>query len=125
MKKLVIPFDKNDNLLGYTWWTLNENEINEVYSLGIKKCGNNWDECYFKPNKEFYDELEYIGYSRGRSSIKIKFKSLINNKKYEMFITDFDNLLLDGKFANPLKGNFTFCKRGANFGIKMIEKEGM
>lgn len=125
MKKLVVPFDNKGNQLGYSYWTLSEEEIEEVYELGIKKLGDGWDECYFKPNKNFYDELEYVGYSRGRSSIKINFKSLLTNIHYEMFMTDFNDLLINKCFNNPLKGNFTFCKRGANYGIKKTEKEGI
>lgn len=123
MKKLVVPFDEKGNQLGYSYYTLNEKEIDEVYQKGRVKYGENyWDECYYEPNRNFYDELKYIGYGRGRSSVKIYFESIISHKRYEMFMKDFDILMQNGKFGSFLKGQFTFCKKGANYGIKMLEE---
>ena len=79
------------------------------------------DEVIWKPNFEFKDRLKYLCYSRGRSSAKIHFKSEITNKKYEMFLTDFDDLMKGQGFnKNIVEGTFTFCKRGANYGIKLV-----
>jgi len=79
------------------------------------------DEVIWKPNFEFEDKLKYLCYSRGRSSAKIHFQSEATNKKYEMFLTDFDDLMKGQGFnKNIVEGTFTFCKRGANYGIKLV-----
>lgn len=47
--------------------------------------------------------------------------STITGKEYMMFLADFSNiveLLVEGK----LTGTFTFCKRGANYGVKYVKK---
>ena len=79
------------------------------------------EEIVWKPNYEFEDKLKYLCYSRGRSSAKIHFQSEITNRKYEMFLTDFDDLMKGKGFnKNIIEGTFTFCKRGANYGIKCV-----
>ena len=79
------------------------------------------DEVIWKPNFEFEDKFKYLNYSRGRSSAKIHFKSEITGKEYEMFLTDFDDLMNSQGFnKNVVEGTFTFCKRGANYGIKLV-----
>ncbi len=79
------------------------------------------DEVIWKPNYEFEDKLKYLCYSRGRSSAKIHFQSEVTNKKNEMFLTDFDDLMKGQGFnKNIVEGTFTFCKRGANYGIKLV-----
>ena len=78
------------------------------------------NEVVWKPNIEFTDTLKYSHYSRGISSAKIHFASQSNGKKYEMFLTDFDELMdLKGFQGNVVEDVFTFCKRGANYGIKL------
>lgn len=78
------------------------------------------DEVVWKPNFEFNDKLKYLNYTRGRSSAKIHFKSEITGKEYEMFLTDFDDLMNGQGFnKNIVESIFTFCKRGANYGIKL------
>lgn len=78
------------------------------------------NEVIWKPNFEFTDTLKYSHYSRGRSSAKIHFTSQSNNKSFEMFLTDFDELMgLKGFNGNTVTDTFTFCKRGANYGIKL------
>jgi hypothetical protein len=81
----------------------------------------NVNEVVWKPNYEFEDKLHYLRYSRGRSSAKIHFKSEITDKEYEMFLTDFDDLMNNKGFdKNTVDGTFTFCKRGSNYGIKFF-----
>ena len=120
---MIVPFDESGNMKAYVGYSLDDDEINTAYEEG-EYTFSMWNETtVWKPNKIFDDELEYIGYGRGRSSIKLYFKSRLSNKEYEMFMSDFNKLMIDGKFDNPLKGKFTFCKRGLNYGIKLIEKE--
>jgi len=95
-----IPFDKNGNLLDYA---------------------ESWLVAQMIDNFQFEDTLQYDGYSRGRSSAKICFKSATTGKKYEMFLTDFDDLMnCRGFDKNTITGTWTFCKRGQNYGIKLV-----
>lgn len=81
------------------------------------------DEVLWKPNFEFKDTLKYNGYSRGCSSAKIHFFGEITGKHYEMFLSDFDDLMDEFGFnKNVVSGIFTFVKRGANYGIKIVRK---
>ena len=70
-------------------------------------------------NYEFTDTLVYSGYSRGRSAAYFNFKSKTDERNYTVFLTDFEEMVF--KMANgEITGKFTFCKRGQNFGLKMI-----
>lgn len=101
MSKYQIPFDKDGNLVNYPDnWSMRD--------------GGEW-----KDNFEFGSELIYCGYSRGQSSALIKFKCVYTNKKYYMFLSDFDNAVNLMKFGH-IAGNFTFVKKGRNYGIKLV-----
>lgn len=74
----------------------------------------------WKDNYAFKDTLEYEGYERGRSSCIIKFRCVTVNNRVRMFMTDFDNvvrMMKDGKVT----GEWTFAKRGANFGVMLAK----
>lgn len=98
-KKYQIPFDENGDLINYP-----ESFMNPV----------------FKDNFEFGDTLEYVDYSRGRSAAYFNFVSLNTNRKYTMFMTDFNDIvhLLE---KGRITGTFTFQKRGMNYGVKKID----
>lgn len=98
--KYQIPF-KGDSLLHYT----------DCYHKDV----------IWKDNYEFLDELEYIEYSRGRSSTIFYFKSKKDSKSYSMFISDFNKVV--SKMTNGIiVGRFTFVKKGSNYGVQMIEE---
>lgn len=103
---MMIPFSrKTGNMLDYSWDTVGEDNQRTVW----------------KENYEFDDVLEFTHFTRGRSSVKAHFKSLSDGKLYEMFITDFEKMLLAGRLDRAqVCGRFTFCKRGANYGIKVL-----
>ena len=100
-KKLLIPFTKTGEFVDYAL------DIPGSYE--------------WKENYEWEDILEYTGYSRGRSSIKLILVSELNGKRYEMFISDFDDVLKKHGFSVfGEKHTYTFCKKGANYGIKFV-----
>ena len=73
-------------------------------------------------NKVFEDTLTFEGYSRGRSSAVFNFTDS-NGDTYQMFMTDIDDLLREKDIINrQVKGTWTFCKRGRNYGIKLCEE---
>lgn len=70
------------------------------------------------PNFEFRTVLEFSNYWKGRSSVQMLFKCP-EGRQYSMFISDFCETvprLKEGK----LSGNFTFSKKGANYGVVWI-----
>jgi len=76
----------------------------------------NWVE-----NFEFKDQLQYGGFTRGRSSAKIHWISAKSGKKYEMFLKDMDDVLRKCVIVNGfVDATWTFCKRGKNYGIKLV-----
>lgn len=72
------------------------------------------------PNYQFCDSLEYDGYSRGRSAAYFNFKSKKDGRGYTFFLTDFEDIIKEME-QGVVSGVFTFCKRGANFGCKLIK----
>ena len=74
--------------------------------------------AYSCDNFEFEDTLEYVNYSKGRSSVGFEFKRT-DGRMVSMFLTDFHAivpLMVCGKIA----GKFTFTKRGTAYGCKRI-----
>ena len=76
---------------------------------------------HWKDNYNFYDELQYFDYRKGRSSVQFYFRSLLNKQEYPMFISDFHKVLLNKQLKNNIiTGNFTFHKKGCNYGIYVL-----
>ena len=73
----------------------------------------------WKDNWEWEDTITYSGYGRGTSSCVICFKSEALNQHVNMFMTDF-NYVVKSLEKGQLKGKFTFCKRGQNYGVKYL-----
>ena len=76
---------------------------------------------HYVDNFEWEDTIEYECFGRGTSAAHLYFRSTITGKSYQMFLKDFEDivkLLVDGKVT----GTFTFCKRGQNYGIKIVKK---
>jgi hypothetical protein len=71
-------------------------------------------------NYVFEDTLKYDTYSRGRSAGYFHFVSISNGRQYTVFMTDFGKIV-ENMVRGVVKGKFTFCKRGANFGMIMID----
>ena len=108
----LIPFRRNITP-GYSYG-FNEGDQLTYYDA--------WDKnVELRPNEVFADTLEYVTYHRGRSSALFEFKRLSTRTNVFMFMTDIDDiipLMVGGK----LGGTFTFCKRGKNYGVKMLSE---
>lgn len=125
-KELFVPFDRHGNMLDYSYWGISEEE-KEL----CKKHGR-FDRLYpngelaemFIPNFVFEDTLIFTRFSRGRSSVKAHFESKYTELKYEMFISDFQNVLKQNRIGNcHVTGRFTFVKKGQNYGIVLLKNE--
>lgn len=102
IKDIEIPYDEKGQM-GYE------------YNYGYK-------EVEMKPNIPFKCSMDYQGFSKGRSSVKLHFNGS-DGLQYEMFATDFDSLVKEFPVNKPLEGEWVFVKRGANFGlVKIIEE---
>jgi hypothetical protein len=98
MSNYQIPFDKDGNQLSYPDWRHNE----------------------WRDNYEFSTTLKIIDIERGRSAARFILEDE-EGHTYQMFMKDMMNLLQGQK----LEGNWTFCKRGSNYGITpALEKNG-
>ena len=84
-------------------------------------CGADNPEAIYEDRYEFFDELVFIEFVRGRSAIKARFMRITTGTKVEMFLSDFEKLLIDGLvLGRKVTGNWGFVKHGANYGIAYI-----
>lgn len=81
--------------------------------------GYNYDEE--RDNYEWEDTLSYRGYGRGQSSCVIYFWSVQMQQDVIMFMTDFNDICVKLDHGK-IHGKFTFCKRGMNYGVKLVEQ---
>lgn len=91
--------------------------------------GQNWQQRQdpiYKDNYEFDATLRIEGFHRGRSAANFTMVDNYRKNKYNMFMSDLVEAL-KGVGAEPgengaiLTGRWTFCKKGSNFGIKLVK----
>lgn len=123
-KDLFVPFDSEGNMLDYSYHGISEEEkeiCKENKRVEHFRRDGTLAEV-FVPNYEFEDVLSFEYFSRGRSSVKAHFVSENTGLKYEMFISDFEDVLKSNRIANcRIKGKFTFVKKGQNYGVMLVE----
>lgn len=74
-------------------------------------------------NYEFDDCLTLVDFARGRSAAYFHWEGS-DGRRYTMFMTDFVDLVKSSVIIKgSVKGRWTFCKRGANFGVKLVKDE--
>lgn len=123
-KELFIPFNRNGNMLDYSYWGISEEEKEICKENGKVEhyFGNGEIAEVFVPNFEFEDELVFEKFSRGRSSVKAHFISCTNDKRYEMFISDFGDVIREGHLiGDRIMGKFSFVKKGQNYGVVLLK----
>lgn len=72
----------------------------------------------WKENEIFEDVLEYDTFERGRSAAHMVF-TRSTGATVVVFLADFHDMIPHMK-CGKVKGKFAFCKRGANYGCKMV-----
>lgn len=114
-KLFMVPFSiHNGMMLEYTG-CLPDSIQDENWNHG------RWE---WKENFVFHDDMKFTGFSRGCSSAKAVFESRLDGKQYAMFLTDLADAISGERFfKDRLIGYFTFCKRGQNYGVKIVDKE--
>lgn len=120
-KKLIcFPFI-DGSLQNYSFYDLNDEEREKVYNGEcVETPIYSNSKIIWKPNEEVELTLHYDGYGRGRSAVTF-YWSDSEGHTYPMFITDVDELFRKDVCTSNLHGIFTYVKRGANYGIKLLE----
>lgn len=76
----------------------------------------------WKPNFTFHGELRFRRFNRGRSAAYAEFERLEHGEARStvtVFLADLAVMLLHMR-DGVARGEFTFCKRGQNYGCKMV-----
>lgn len=115
---IQVPFDDEGNQLHYPLhrWAYNPNHP-DANSGGYYR-----QDPIIKDNYEFMATMKFEDIQRGRSAAYFHLTDA-QGKKYTMFMTDLLDLLKRARRieSGEVTGKWTFCKRGANFGVKLVE----
>lgn len=101
-----IPFDKEGNMCKYS----HDNRIVE-----------------WRDPEPFTDFLFFKEFNRGRSAAHAIFeaeKGQHHGDTFVVFLTDLSEMIPHMR-VGEIHGKFTFCKRGQNFGVKLIKPLGL
>jgi hypothetical protein len=74
----------------------------------------------FVDNHEFEATLALKTMHRGRSAAYFEFERVGEGKTVTVFMTDLMEMF-PHIHGGLIRGRFTFCKRGANFGCRLVE----
>jgi hypothetical protein len=95
-----IPFDNKGNQLHYAdWW--------KAATINLQD------------NHEFDGTLAYKAMHRGRSAAYFEFERVGEDRTVTVFMKDLVDMF-PAMTAGCVRGRFTFCKRGANFGCRLV-----
>ncbi len=110
-KQYKIPF-LNGKMLEYTQFE----EGNTVDYVSLR-APTEW-----RDNTEFSARIQVTGTYRGRSAARITCKNLDNGESYSMGLSAFYDAVIGfgSQQTGIIKGNWTFRKQGANFGLYPI-----
>ena len=104
-------------------FTINGRMCDHVYDY--MKSSMNLHSYVWEQNSVFEDTLFYEGYSGSSSgNSKVLFLSLKSGRHFGMFMSDFNDVILQKRFIdNQIKGSFCFCKKGNAQGVRLIFEE--
>lgn len=115
-----IPFDKDGNQQDYpqSWYVATGERAKyrgseETYAV-TRSEGPNW-----KDNYEFEDVLTPVSVGRGRSSVTFTMKRR-DGTTVSVFVSDYFEMSQHMQ-QGVVAGRFTFCKKGQNYGCKLIK----
>lgn len=103
--KYQIPFGKNGDQQHYP----------ERYYTGVPGV---FEEPEWRDNSVFPDTLTYKSYCRGRSAAYFEFTRQDGTTAC-MFLTDMEKVI-PHMVKGVVTGQFTFTKRGQNYGIQLV-----
>ncbi len=102
-------------------------ETGNIYDYAVYKEDQQVPPAYqsiyaWMDNHEFEDSMIFLDYYRGRSACGIILKSQTTGSKYSMFMKDFIYVVENCNInKGAVSGKWTFCKRGSNYGIKLVK----
>jgi hypothetical protein len=106
-----ITFDHNGNL--------NESFVDNARLASSAKSSYDYYHGYVnKPNEVFQDCLVYVSAFNNR----VYFKSSKTGQTFNMFLSDFNDVVRHHKFGpdNKVTGRFVFCKKGIKQGVRFV-----
>ncbi|GLO66231.1 hypothetical protein [Oceanobacillus kimchii] len=125
-KKILYPIVKETTYYDDSEWNTNRGVAgtpDRVKDSLISYDGFLGDNVELVENRVFKEVLTYDGYGRGRSSAVFYFKDS-TGATYQMFMTDMDDLLKHKSIMDQkISGEWTYQKRGKNFGIRLADSE--
>jgi hypothetical protein len=78
----------------------------------------------WRPNDDFYAELELIDSSRGRSSVVFNYRDVKTGIHYPLFVTSVEDILRRGTVKNGrVSGYWHVVKKGQNYGLHLVTPE--
>lgn len=81
-------------------------------------------ETVWRDNHEFEATLVFRGMARGRSAAYALFSDKKTGKDVTMFLVDLADVVMNKKIDRGIiTGKWTFCKRGQNYGVRLVEEE--
>lgn len=104
-----IPFNKDGDQLHYA----------DPRARGAQPYTATWTD-----NHEFDATLKCEDYGRGRSAAYFELERVGEGKTVTMFLKDFMEAL-PHMHGGVVKGTFTFCKRGQNYGCRLVKSSGV
>jgi hypothetical protein len=91
----------------------------------VKYSGDR-DIVEWKDNFEFYAHIHFLNFERGRSAAHAIFEGpeddVAEGKIYQVFLTDLA-IMIPYMNQGLVEGTFTFCKRGQNYGVKLVKAD--
>ena len=75
----------------------------------------------YRDNYEFFTTLTFMHFCRGCSAAYAVFVS-VSGMRCSVFLKDFEEIIPYLK-SGSITGNFTFVKRGQNFGVKLVNTD--
>ena len=99
-----VPYDKDGNMLSW----------------------ESYDTAYRKATKPFAARMTVINFTRGRSAAGFLLEDE-DERHYPMFLKDMNNIITGPGVGEHgvIEGTWEIVKRSANYGIALIEWEGM
>lgn len=114
-----IPFDGDGNQQHYPDRWTDKNAVRQENEDELSFYRRRYREPVWTPNHEFEAVLTFNTFNRGRSAAYAEFLRE-TGKTVIVFLADLENMI-PYMSGGAIRGRFTFCKRGQNFGCKLVE----
>lgn len=100
------------------WFNDKGDLLNQASSYAIRARGATYKS---EEAKDFKDRMEFVNICQFRNSSRVELRSVISGRKYNMFASDFNEVIHAHKFIdNHVEGIFRFLKKGSGQAIKLI-----